>query len=292
MSTPQAGILEPIPRLARYLTFACGAPEALRPALSALRTQVDGVNIVAGFGMPLISALQSRIDGLREFPTYSARGVAIPSTPAALWLWLRGDDRGALLHRSRSLCDTLAPALQLDSVIDAFQYLDSRDLSGYEDGTENPKDDRARAAAIVTAPGPLAGSSFVAVQQWQHDLRTFEAMTLVAQDHAIGRRRAGNDEIADAPPSAHVKRTAQESFNPAAFVVRRSMPWADAMRAGLVFTAFGASLDAFEAQLKRMAGAEDGIVDAIFTFTRPLSGAYFWCPGMTHGKLDLRALGL
>jgi len=70
------------------------------------------------------------------------------------------------------------------------------------------------------------------------------------------------------------------------------MPWADGARAGLVFVAFGKSLDAFEAQLKRMVGAEDGITDGLFKFTRPISGSYFWCPPMRNGRLDLRALGV
>lgn len=117
-------------------------------------------------------------------------------------------------------------------------------------------------------------------------------MTTAQQDQAIGRRRSDNAELDDAPPSAHVKRTAQESFEPEAFMLRRSMPWADATMAGLVFVAFGKSFDAFEAQLRRMIGAEDGIIDALFGFTRPVSGAYFCCPPMQLGRLDLRALGL
>lgn len=107
------------------------------------------------------------------------------------------------------------------------------------------------------------------------------------RDHCIGRRRSDNEELDDAPESAHVKRTAQESFDPEAFVVRRSMPWADASAAGLMFVAFGHSLDAFEAQMRRMVGLDDGIVDALFRFTRPLSGAYFWCPPVKGGKLQL-----
>jgi putative iron-dependent peroxidase len=59
-----------------------------------------------------------------------------------------------------------------------------------------------------------------------------------------------------------------------------------------MFVAFGKSLDAFEAQLKRMAGAEDGTVDALFTFTRPVTGAYYWCPPVRGRKLDLRAIGI
>ena len=41
--------------------------------------------------------------------------------------------------------------------------------------------------------------------------------------------------------------------------------------------------------MRRMVGLEDGIVDALFRFTRPLSGAYFWCPPMQDGKLKLPA---
>ena len=95
-----------------------------------------------------------------------------------------------------------------------------------------------------------------------------------------------------APAAAHVKRTAQESVTPEAFILRRSMPWADGEGAGLMFVAFGKSFDAFEAQIRRMAGDEDQITDALFRFTQPLSGSYFWCPPVAAGKLDLSALGL
>ncbi len=48
----------------------------------------------------------------------------------------------------------------------------------------------------------------------------------------------------------------------------------------------------FEAQLLRMTGAEDGVVDALFSFTRPVSGAYFWCPPLENGRLNLGLLGM
>ena len=70
------------------------------------------------------------------------------------------------------------------------------------------------------------------------------------------------------------------------------MPWADETGEGLVLVAFGESFRPFEALLRRMVGADDGIPDALFTFTRPISGNYFWCPPMHKGKLDLRALAL
>jgi putative iron-dependent peroxidase len=117
-------------------------------------------------------------------------------------------------------------------------------------------------------------------------------MSPEAQDHMIGRRRSDNEEIDEAPPSAHVKRTAQESFDPEAFVLRRSMPWSSGQQAGLMFVAFGHTLDAFEAQLHRMAGLDDGITDALFGMSKPVTGAYFWCPPVLDKHLDLQWLGV
>jgi putative iron-dependent peroxidase len=295
LSTAQPAILEPVPPLARYLSFSLVEPAAAADALRRLLALdlADGRRLVVGIGASLATVLGRQVPGLRSFAAATGPGIEIPSTPAALWGWLRGDDRGTLLHSTRRLQAALAPALRLEQCLDAFRHGAGLDLSGYEDGTENPTGADAEHAALVAGAGAgLDGSSFVAIQPWRHDLARFDAMAPATQDLAIGRRRADNEEIDDAPPSAHVKRTAQESFEPEAFVLRRSMPWAAAHDCGLVFVAFGRSFDAFEAQLRRMIGAEDGIVDALFGFTRPVGGAYYWCPPLREARLDLRALGL
>jgi putative iron-dependent peroxidase len=59
-----------------------------------------------------------------------------------------------------------------------------------------------------------------------------------------------------------------------------------------MFAAFATSFYAFDAQMRRMVGAEDGIRDALFQFSQPISGSYFWCPPLLDGKLDLSAVGL
>ena len=287
----QGGVLAPVPAQARYLSYALTAGAPPRRALLALAKIADGETCVVGIGQSTIAACGAGIDGMRAFPSFSGRGFSVPSTPAALWCWLRCSDRGDIVHLAQAITAALAPAFVVESVVDAFRHGSGRDLTGYEDGTENPKGKKAVAAAVASGLGTgLDGSSFVAVQQWVHDFRRFESMSAREQDNAIGRRRRDNLELANAPASAHVKRTAQENFTPEAFVLRRSMPWADATRAGLVFVAFGRSFDAFEAQLRRMVGEDDGITDALFKFTRPVSGAYFWCPPLRGGKLDLRAI--
>jgi porphyrinogen peroxidase len=293
MNTPQPGILLPLPNQARYLSFSLGDTACIADNLHALRGLVDGEHTVAGFGQPLVSALDATIPGLKSFPLITAPGLSIEAAPEALWIWLRGDDRGEIMHRSRRITQTLSPAFRLEENRDAFKYAEGRDLTGFEDGTENPTGDDALSAAIVGADDtPLAGSSFVATQRWVHNFERFESLSADAQDNAIGRQQSDNKELSDAPESSHVKRTAQESFAPEAFVLRRSMPWAEGNSGGLMFVAFGKSFDAFEAQLKRMIGVEDGITDALFAFTHPVSGAYFWCPALKNGKLDLSPLGI
>ena len=300
----QPGILARLPRVGRYLFFSVAQADEIPCCLELLSSVADGETVVTGLGPLCLAALGDRVaapvPGLRELKALTGRevGVSVPSTPTALCCWLRGDDQGDLIHLTQHLENLLAPGFHLDRVIDAFTHGKGpngfgRDLTGYEDGIENPKGNAALDAALLKGCGAgLDGSSFVAVQQWLHDFLAFDAMSSQMQDHVFGRRRGDSEELNSAPASAHVKRTAQESFDPEAFVLRRSMPWAVGGKAGLMFVAFGKSFDAFEVQMRRMAGLEDGIADALFRISRPLSGANFWCPPMRSGRLDLRALKL
>ena len=290
--TAQAAIFDPVPSHARHLFFALNPAADCRSALHALAAQCDGQSAVLGIGLDVIRALGVQLAGLRSFPVLPDARPPIPATQHALWLWLRGDEAGDLLLRGRALQALIAFSFRLTQAIDSFRHRDSRDLTGYEDGTENPKGEAAVEAAVAQKQGAgIDGSSFAAVQQWLHDFPRFDAMPRAEQDNCFGRERDSNEELEGAPESAHVKRTAQEDFEPEAFVVRRSMPWVAGADAGLVFLAFGKSFDAFEAQLRRMTGHDDGITDALFRFTRPLSGGYYWCPPVAGNAIDLSALG-
>lgn len=291
MNHYQPGILAaPVPSQARHLFFALESIEALPRALDQLLARVDGASAVAGFGASLVKALGARVAGLKAFPGLTGVGVDNPSTQHALWVWLHGEERGELMHRSNELEAALAPAFRLVQMNEAFRHKTGHDLTGYEDGTENPQDEAAATAALVDGEAGLRGGSFAAIQQWQHDFKGFAAMQPEERDNIMGRRLSDNEELDDAPVSAHVKRTAQESFAPEAFLVRRSMPWIEGDKGGLMFLAFGHSFSAFEAQLRRMSGLEDGITDGLYRMSRPITGGYYWCPPLLDGQLDLRAL--
>ena len=293
MTTIQNGILSDETQLARYMSFDLINAEAAKDCLIDLQEVVDGQSIVVGLGLSLTMALGAEINGLHQMPVSTSPGLDIPSTPCALWLWVRGNDRGELLHRSRMLEELLISAFELSDVVEGCQYDKNRDLSGYEDGTENPEGDEAVNAAIIQGQGDgLDGGSFVAVQQWVHDFNMLDLMSEEERDNTVGRHVSDNEEFDSAPESAHVKRSAQENFEPEAFMLRRSMPWMEGMAGGLIFVSFGKSFAAFEAVLNKMIGHDDGIQDALFNFTKPITGAYFWCPPMKDGRLDLSKLAI
>jgi putative iron-dependent peroxidase len=293
MNYRQPAVLAAVPTVARFLVFSMRHRVDARPALGRIGEATLHDATAIGFGSPLVLSLRASIPNLRGFVPHVGPSCAFPSTQGAVWACVGGDDVGDVFDRARAFRALLGDDFAIDEEVAAFRYRGGRDLSGYEDGTENPKDEKAVAAAIVTGAGEgLDGSSFVATQRWVHDLARFGRMPEPDRDAIVGRRISTNEEIADAPSSAHVKRTAQESFDPPAFVVRRSMPWGGAVEHGLYFVAYGASLDPFERQLARMAGTEDGIVDGLLRFSRALSGGYYWCPPRRGARLDLRALGV
>jgi putative iron-dependent peroxidase len=284
-------LLDPVPALGRFLILDARHGADLKGAVSRVRAGFTPERAVLGLGQPVVLGLGASVQGLRAFPSIAGPGCAIPSTQAAVFAYFGGADAGEIHDRALALRSDLGPDFTVREELATFRYQDGRDLSGYLDGTANPTD--GAAAAIVHGKGRgLDGASFVAVQTWAHDLARFRAMPEAARDRVIGRRHATNEEMADAPQAAHVKRAEQEAFDPPAFMVRRSMPWGGAEAHGLCFVAYGRSLDAFERVLLRMAGAEDGVVDALFSFSRPTSGGYYWCPPLSEGRLDLSALGL
>ena len=289
MDSYQPGILQPLPEQAVYLTCNLGQAANLQQVIGILQSlHID--NLVVAIGQSWLDRFNQSIPGMRAMPTFALQHIGT-ATATDLWCWIRDVDRGELLHRTHRIIRQLGPVFDLTDTTDAFLYASGKDLTGYEDGTENPVGEAAfEAAILMNDNSDLSGSSFVAVQQWQHDRDTFAALPGHQQDNIIGRRRSDNLELDDAPESAHVKRTAQERFDPEAFLVRRSMPWSIKLQAGLMFVAFGRSFDAFEAQLNRMTGTDDGIEDGLFQFSQVLNSAYYWCPPVSQGKLNLAAI--
>jgi putative iron-dependent peroxidase len=193
----------------------------------------------------------------------------------------RADECVELAHRGRAERRGARTAL---GEVDRVSNRDSRDLTGFIDGTENPKGRARAAAALIGAEdAPFAGGSFVFTQRYVHDLAAWAALPVREQEGVIGRRKRDSRELStrNKPPTAHIARTVIEQDGAELEIVRHSFPYGTTSECGLFFIAYTRDLGIPELMLRRMLGAAgDGRHDRLLEFTRAVSGASFFAPSL------------
>jgi putative iron-dependent peroxidase len=256
-------------------------------ALDRIVDQLPSDLGVFGIGARFAKRLELEIPGLRELAPKSAK-ASLAASPHDVFLWLSAASAGDAFDRVDLLMGAARYDFRVAEQCPMFRYRDHRDLTGFVDGTENPVGPEAERAAIISS-GPLAGGSFAFVQRFLHDREKFSKLHADERDNVIGRTAIDDIELDDAPAWAHVKRVDQKAYDPPKMILRKSMPWGDMTRAGLQFLAFTHDLDRIDALLDRMIGT-DGTADALLSYTRAETGAYYFCPATKNGRPDLRAL--
>jgi putative iron-dependent peroxidase len=214
--------------------------------------------------------------GAIGFTAIEGDGNCAPATQGDVFVWLHGRRRDEIFAQALAWRDALASCATLAREAHGFVFRDSRDLTGFIDGTANPKGDARQAAALV-AQGPHRGGSYVLAQRWVHDLVGFGALPVADQERVIGRTRADSVELeGDAmPPDSHVSRTDLAGTK----IYRRSVPVGGVGDAGLFFLAFSAEQDRFARLLGSMFGhSEDGLQDRLLRYSRPVSGSFYFAP--------------
>jgi putative iron-dependent peroxidase len=163
-----------------------------------------------------------------------------------------------------------------------WSYKHSRDLTGFEDGTENPTLFDAPAAALVPDGAPGAGGSVLLFQQWRHRSRAWRALPEGDQEAVIGRTKPESVELDDGvmPANAHVARTKVVVDDAELPIFRRSSPYGTVTEHGLLFLGFAGEQRRLQTMLEQMAGI-GGPRDALTRFSEPLTGAYYFCPALS-----------
>ncbi|MCB0978021.1 MAG: Dyp-type peroxidase [Acidimicrobiales bacterium] len=272
----------------------------LRDALSSARTASEdhrtngNVNVVIGLG----PATWDRVRPTTSAPSFQAfPGYESPdgehraqSTQADIWLWFHGPAPDVVLDEARKVLDSIGTAAEVVLDQPGFVYHDSRDLTGFIDGTANLFLDEAADAVVVPEGVPGAGGTYAMTMRFVHDLPAFEALPVDAQEAVMGRGKPTSSSLGpDKPTTSHIARAEVADDEGEEMVVyRRSVPFASATEQGLHFVSFGIDLERFDRQLMNMYGlAEDGLVDALLDFTNAGTGSFWFCPG--RADLDVIA---
>jgi porphyrinogen peroxidase len=246
------------------------------------RTTTGGVNLVAGFRPSLWRrvAPQEMPAEVTDFDQVvrGVDGYSMPATQHDLWLWVAGHAYDKVFDVTREAVQALAPLAILALEVAGWTYEENRDLTGFIDGTENPPLSEAPEVALVPDGSPGAGGSVVLVQKWTHDAAAFEALAIEEQEKVIGRTKDTSIELAEEVRGAasHVSRTVIEEHGVEQHIFRRNTPFGTATEHGTMFIGFSSD----QRRLARMAGAEDGIRDALTKYTTAVSGAYYFVPSV------------
>jgi putative iron-dependent peroxidase len=290
VAVPQPGIFAQGTRSHYHLEFDLNGgvtDDEIRAALRGLReppVTAGGSNIVVGFGATLWRWLEpdATPPGLAPFePIVGPEGRGAPATQHDIWVWSHGTGEDVELDVARAVHAVLSPVAALAAEQPGFVYLDSRDLTGFIYGTENPPVESAHAVALVPDGLPGAGGSFVLTQRWVHDLPRFHAQSVDEQQRTIGRTKPDSVELDDKPTTAHTSRVLIEENGEELEIYRRSVPYGRLNELGLYFLAFSADPVRFTKMLHRMLGlAADGLHDHLADFTRPVTGAFYFAPSL------------
>lgn len=239
MPTPQSGLLSAGGAHAYFLTFtvADGAERTalnkvigdLLPSARALAEKAKRARLLCtlGIGSDFWDRLSParRPAGLRPFLAVKANGRVAPATGGGLFLQITSGRHDLNLDLAMGLVRRLQSLATVAEEIHGFKYRDSRDLTGFIDGTENPKGKaRALAALIGEEDRPFAGGSYVAVQRYVHDLERWRKLDDREQEQIFGRTKRGSVELPKAkkPPMAHISRVVIERDGAELQILRQS----------------------------------------------------------------------
>jgi putative iron-dependent peroxidase len=294
MTVPQFGIFAQGTIAHEFIEFDLRPDIDMRLATSALSrlrapaVSAGGVNLVIGFGSDLWRAVAPE-HAPAELAPFQRIGMLgghqAPATQHDFWLWINGSSQDVVFEHSRAAVNALAEVAVVASEQPCFVHRDSRDLTGFIDGSDNPMTHEAPAAALVPEGQPGAGGSHVLVMRWIHDLAAFEALPVKDQERVFGRTKLRSVELEGAakPPDAHIARVEiTDEDGEELPIYRRSVPNGTVAEHGLYFVAFSAQRARFERMLGRMFGLDaDRVHDHLTDFSRPVSGAFYFAPPLT-----------
>ena len=294
---PQA-VLRPPARAAMFLvlTVRDGAEHEAVDLLADLpglirsvrfRRPEDDLTCVAGIGADAWDRMYDvpRPAALHVLPEFAGDKHTAVSTPGDLLFHLRADRSDLCFELARQLMIRLAGIADVVDEVHGFRYFEERDLLGFVDGTENPEGRDAASAVFVDGADPAyAGSSYVIVQKYLHDLTAWDAISVREQELVIGRSKLEDMELADdeKPTNSHVElNTITDPDGTEHDIVRDNMAFGEVgtKEFGTYFIGYASDPAITEQMLQNMfLGKPPGNYDRILDFSTAVTGSLFFVP--------------
>jgi porphyrinogen peroxidase len=248
-----------------------------------------GLTCVIGFGSSAWDKLfgSPRPAELHPFREFRAGERHAVSTPGDILFHIRAKRVDLCFELATQIMESLGDMVSVEDEVQGFRYFEDRDLLGFVDGTENPRGEAAREAAIIGSEDPsFTGGSYVIVQKYLHDMTKWNALSTEAQELVIGRRKLSDIELDDAakPANAHNALTVIEENGVQLQILRDNMPFGRPGYGefGTYFIGYCRTPRVTEKMLENMfIGNPPGNYDRILDFSRAVTGGLFFTPTAT-----------
>src|SRR5579863_3861061 len=248
-----------------------------------------GLTCVVGFGSEAWDKLfgAPRPAELHPFREIRAESRHAVSTPGDMLFHIRAKRPDLCFELATQIMESLGDAVSVADEVQAFRYFDDRDVMGFVDGTENPRGDAAREAAVVGDEDPtFAGGSYVIVQKYLHDMKAWNAVPVETQERIIGRKKLSDIELKDTekPPFAHNALTVIEENGKELKILRDNMPFGRPGHGefGTYFIGYSRTPRITETMLQNMfVGRPPGNYDRLLDFSKAVTGNLFFAPSST-----------
>ena len=268
----------------RLREFCAGLSGLIRAV--EFRDVEAGLTCVAGFGSDAWDKLfgAPRPAELHPFQEIRSGGRDAVSTPGDMLFHIRAKRMDLCFELAAQIMDSIGDVVSVADEVHGFRYFDDRDVMGFVDGTENPRGETAREAAIVGGEDPsFRGGSYVIVQKYLHDLKAWNKLPVEMQERIIGRRKLSDVELSDAdkPAYAHNALTNIEENGRQLQILRDNMPFGRPGHGefGTYFIGYSRTPRVTEIMLENMfIGRPPGNYDRLLDFSHPVTGSLYFVP--------------
>lgn len=303
---PAQVVVAPPARAAMFLTLTVpeGSERAVRGVLAGVSDLAKSVSfrdpsaelhMVAGIGSTMwdrMIASVPRPKDLKVFPGVAGAKHVAPSTPGDIFFHLRAGHMDQCFEFARLVMLQLGDNARVVDEVHGFKYFDNRDLLGFVDGTANPQGKAAYSSVLVSdeLDSDYAGSSYLVVQKYIHDLAAWEKLSVEEQERVIGRYKLNDVEIPDdlkATDSHVALNTITDENGVEHDIMRDNMPFGElgAEEFGTYFISYAGNPLVTEQMLQNMfVGRPEGNYDRILDFSTAVTGNLFFVP--TQDFLD------
>ena len=228
----------------------------------------------------------ARPAGFTPFPDTQSVDIEMAAMPIDLFIQIRSDRQDVNFIACQQVLQLLQGDVEIQDMINAFRYLDGRNLTGFIDSQTNPKGRLKRQVALVDeSVQPLfSGGSYLYVQQIVMDLSGWQHLNVAQQEAIMGVSKVSGQPLT---PPLDASSASAATAATAEYLLQQNMPYAQLKQQGSVEVSYAANAEVLHKRLMtRLTDTElTDKYDQLLNYYQFAFSAAFFAPSVSFLEL-------